>query len=220
MEGREAASVFTSSLRLRDEIQLAAISAGYSSSFSRCSRPGVVTAYQHRESGLVRSRTDQPDVEEMDDYLPVVASVAGWAVRLHDSQQQQQQHIARPHSAQGQCAYSEPTRLSQQRCLRHGVHRPSCTSTAPLPRVSLQEVEDSGREGSALRAPAAVWCVELRHRDHLLVARRVTERDDAGRVLAASLPVVVGNCSKAHSGRGKFDAYITSVLMPLLKGEH
>ena len=45
----------------------------------------------------------------------------------------------------------------------------------------------------------AVWCVTVRHPDHLLLVRRVLKRSKEGAVLAASTPVVAGNCQTPSS---------------------
>ena len=67
------------------------------------------------------------------------------------------------------------------------TERPSC-----WPQLSLQQ----GVTSQAYRAEqdGRIWCVQVSHADHLVVAQRVQRAAGSGRIVRQSRPVVTGNC--------------------------
>ena len=68
------------------------------------------------------------------------------------------------------------------------------------PRPRTEDVREVNLLPPDPSHPVPVWCVNVPTNDHLIVVRRVTQRDPHGRILRTSLPTIVGN-SKIESDK-------------------
>lgn len=73
-----------------------------------------------------------------------------------------------------------------------------CSHENQSPYVTINSKDAKKRANEVTRIdpsePTPVWCVSVPTEDHLIIVRRVTETD-AGGVIKASRPTIVGNCN-------------------------
>ena len=197
----------TSSTRFRDEIQRAALNAGFACWFVPQRLLAVLTGYRRRCGRITLPPKLPPSDEELarGEYQAIVASVAGWAVCYSDDGHcvvcgLQTDEMLRcgacsdQYHGDGRCRPATAglgARFRCPHCAAAGLqtHRSSAArrqSEAARPIVSGAQVHTAF-------ASERVWCVSVS--TGLIICRRVTERDPAtGAVWRASKPIIVGNC--------------------------
>lgn len=166
--------LYASSVSFRDELVHALMHAGYTVHFGVNSLPGPRQAWNAvPKDGHIYSTTEKDAILAQEPervFKQIVASSVNWYISFDEGN-------IHPNIAVNDVIYEGGKQVLN----------------------SSETVEES-----AVSAPyepsvdGRIWCVNVDHPDHLIVAQRAF-RDKSGQVTKASRPIVVGNCFYIHA---------------------